>query len=128
MLKPKYIINIILISFIISSPIISFKEREIPNLKISKEEAKIKIFNFLREEAKKFVSKYPEGIEKLITSLGSTTSIILDEKPIKEIESLRNSHNLPNEIIEKFKKIKYVKDIQYHMNYLYLKIRNQKQI
>ena len=49
MLKTKYIINIILISFIISLPIISFKEREIPNLKISKEEAKIKIFNFLRE-------------------------------------------------------------------------------
>ena len=123
MLKPKYIINIILISFIISSPIISFKEREIPNLKISKEEAKIKIFNFLREEAKKFVSKYPEGIEKLITNLGSTTSIILDEKPIKEIESLRNSHNLPNEIIEKFKKIKYVKDT---ISYELFIFKNQK--
>ena len=110
MLKTKHLIFLIYISYITTYSLLSFEERKIPNLQISKNQAKSKIFNFLRGEAKKYVSKYPEGIGKLITNLASTTSIKLDEKPINQIDSLKKTHNLPNEVIEKFKKIKYVKD------------------
>ena len=107
MSKIKLLILILTFTLITSSPLLTFKEHTIPNLKLSKEEAKTKIFSFLREQAKKYISKYPKGLSKLATNLASTTSIKLDQLEISSIDSLKQTHNLPDDIIIKFKAIKY---------------------
>lgn len=115
MSKIKNLLLILSINLIFSSPLITFKESKIRNLEITKEEAKQKIFNNLREQAKKYISKYPAGLNKLITNLASTTSIKLDEVPISSIDSLKQTHNLPDDIITKFKAIKYTKEIVFEL-------------
>ena len=107
MSKIKLLILILTFTLITSSPLLTFKEHTIPNLKLSKEEAKTKIFSFLREQAKKYISKYPKGLSNLATNLASTTSIKLDQLEISSIDSLKQTHNLPDDIIIKFKAIKY---------------------
>ena len=59
MWKIKNLLLILSINLIFSSPLITFKEYKIPNLKMTKDEAKVKIFNNLREQAKKYIKKYP---------------------------------------------------------------------
>ena len=54
MSKIKNLLLILSINLIFSSPLITFKESKIRNLEITKEEAKQKIFNNLREQAKKY--------------------------------------------------------------------------
>jgi len=115
MWKMKNLLLILSINLIFSSPLITFKEYKIPNLKMTKDEAKVKIFNNLREQAKKYIKKYPSGLSKLITNLASTTSIKLDQVPISSIDSLKQTHNLPNDIITKFKGIKYSKEISFEL-------------
>ena len=111
MLNKKLLFLIFFFNYIFTSENLLFEENnEFPNLKISKDEAKTKIFNFLRGEAKKYVLKYPPGIEKLITNIASTTSIKLDQVAINQIDSLKSKHEFPDDVIQKFKKIKYVKD------------------
>ncbi len=102
----KNLISLLLI--IISITFASSERHIIPNLLISKEEAKQKLIKELKKLGNKdlFIN-YPEDYEKYVTDLTSSTSVIFDKILFSEIDSLRRTHNFPEKIILQFKSIKY---------------------
>jgi hypothetical protein len=105
-LKMKKLIFSLLIIQIINEKI--DKRHIIPNLLISKEEAKNKILNVLRKEGSKAKYHYPLNYKNYFTNLRSTAIIKFDQIHFSQIDSLKTTHNFPIETINKFKKMKYV--------------------
>ena len=94
----KNLISLLLI--IISITFASSEGHIIPNLLISKEEAKQKLINELKKLGNKDLFKgYPKDYEKYVTDLTSSTSVIFDKILFSEIDSLRRTHNFPEKII-----------------------------
>ena len=105
-LKMKKLIFSLLIILIINEKI--DKRHIIPNLLISKEEAKNKILKVLRKEGSKAKYNYPPNYKNYFTNLRSSTIIKFDQIQFSQIDSLKTTHNFPIETINKFKKMKYV--------------------
>ena len=108
MLKLKLLF--LLFSSIFTFHIISFKESSTPNLLASPEEVKSKIMSALRNEAAKYIYKYPSGYYSIMTNLASTTSIKMDKIFYNQIDRLTYSHGFPPDVVNKIKKIKYIQN------------------
>ena len=108
MLKLKLLF--LLFSSIFTFHIISFKESSTPNLLASPEEVKSKIMSALRNEAAKYIYKYPSGYYSIMTNLASTTSIKMDQIFYNQIDRLTYSHGFPPDVVNKIKKIKYIQN------------------
>ncbi len=108
MLKLK--ILFLLFSSIFTFHIISFKESSTPNLLATPEEVKSKIMSALRKEAAKYRYNYPSGYYSIMTNLASTTSIKMEQILYNQIDTLTYSHGFPPDVVNKFKKIKYIQN------------------
>ena len=106
----------ILTSLLLISSILSFRPfvpnlKSIPNLLSNPNDIKNRILKELRKEASKYYFKYPSNWYKLITNLASTTEIKMDKITYEQINNLRKTHGFPENVIQRFKKIKYVKNL-----------------
>ena len=100
----KKLILILLFVFIISN--------EAPNLLASNEsyeETKNKYYNILRNQISKYKTGYPLGFGKLISNIVSNTQLYHGTVDINNLNSFRYKYNLPNDLIGKFQKLRYVK-------------------
>ena len=100
----KKLILILLFVFIISN--------EAPNLLASNEiyeETKKKYYNILRNQISKYKTGYPLGFGKLISNIVSNTQLYHGTVDINNLNSFRYKYSLPNDLIGKFQKLRYVK-------------------
>lgn len=107
----KKTIFLLFIIQIINNPIESSKKNIIRNLLMTKEEAKNKVIAELRRIGVKSSLNYPNDYKKYVTDLTSTTSVIFDQIPFSQIDSLKKTHKFPESTINKFKAIKYSKSV-----------------
>ena len=101
----KKLILILLFVFIISN--------EAPNLLASNEiyeETKKKYYNILRNQISKYKTGYPLGFGKLISNIVSNTQLYHGTVDINNLNSFRYKYSLPNDLIEKFQKLRYIKN------------------
>ena len=110
MVNLKLLSILLFISTTISFRTLYIDSKIIPNLLSNPDQVKAKILNELRKEANKYRFSFPSGTSSLITDLASTTQIKMDKITYNQIDSLKNTHNFPNDIISKFKKLKYLKN------------------
>ncbi len=108
MLKLKLLLPFLLFTSILNFRILSFDNKQTPNLLSSPEEIKEKIMKALRNAASNYQQVFPKGWERLIKNLGSETSIKFNKILFSNIDSLRFSHGFPPDVINKLKKLKYL--------------------
>ena len=108
MLKLKLLLPFLLFISILNFRILSFDNKQTPNLLSSPEEIKEKIMKALRNAASNYKKVYPKSCTRLIKNLGSETSIKFNKILFSDIDRLRFTHGFPPDIINKFKKLKYL--------------------
>ena len=112
-------IQIFLITFI---SIIFAKKvvKESPILLESYEQNKQKMFNLIRQHAKKYSQGFPKTHEKFIRNLQGITEFKMTQIPISQLHTLKSKYGLPNELINQLSNIQYTQnsvynDIHFHL-------------
>ena len=106
----RKIIFFLIFTLVINESIELSKEHIIPNLQISKDEAKSKVINALRKSGSKIIYKFPEKYKNYVTDLTSSTKIQFNQILHSQIDNLKRTHNFPDNIIKIFRALKYVKN------------------
>ena len=119
MLKLKLLLPFLLFISILNFRILSFDNKQTPNLLSSPEEIKEKIMKALRDAASNYKKVFPKGWERLIKNLGSETSIKFHKILFSEIDRLRFSHGFPPDVINKLKKLKYLERELIYDSFIY---------
>jgi len=70
---------------------------------------KKKYYNILRNQISKYKTGYPLGFGKLIRNIVSNTQLYHGTVDINNLNSFRYKYSLPNDLIEKFQKLRYIK-------------------
>jgi len=104
------LISLILISIIICDIIETNEDHVIPNLLMTKDEAKNKLLNALRSSASKYKYPYPSNYLNYVQNLASSTIVKFDQIEHNRVDDLQRTHNFPPETVTKFKAIKYSKN------------------
>jgi hypothetical protein len=125
MLNLKLLSILLFISTTISFRTLYIDSKIIPNLLSNPDQVKAKILNELRKEANKYRFSFPTGTSSLITDLASTTQIKMDKITYNQIDSLKNTHNFPIDVISKFKKLKYLKNNVVYDSFTFSKKRSK---
>ncbi len=106
----KRLISLILISIIICDITETNEDHVIPNLLMTKDEAKNKLLNGLRSSAAKYKYPYPANYLNYVQNLASSTIVKFDQIAHNRVDDLQRTHNFPPETVTKFKAIKYSKN------------------
>ena len=125
MVNLKLLSILLFISTTISFRTLYIDSKIIPNLLSNPDQVKAKILNELRKEANKYRFSFPTGTSSLITDLASTTQIKMDKITYNQIDSLKNTHNFPIDVISKFKKLKYLKNNVVYDSFTFSKKRSK---
>ena len=94
--------------------------KESPILLESYEQNKKKMFNLIREHAKKYSKGLPKTHEKLIRNIQGITEFKMTQIPISQLHTLKSKYGLPNELINQLSNIQYTQnsvynDIHFHL-------------
>ncbi len=128
MLKLKLLLPFLLFTSILNFRILSFDNKQTPNLLSSPEEIKEKIMKALRDAASNYKKVFPKGWERLIKNLGSETSIKFHKILFSDIDRLRFTHGFPPDVINKFKKLKYLERELIYDSFIYEQKKTQSSI
>ena len=94
--------------------------KESPILLESYEQNKQKMFNLIRQHAKKYSQGFPKTHEKFIRNLQGITEFKMTQIPISQLHTLKSKYGLPNELINQLSNIQYTQnsvynDIHFHL-------------
>ena len=128
MLKLKLLLPFLLFISILNFRILSFDNKQTPNLLSSPEEIKEKIMKALRNAASNYKKVYPKSCTRLIKNLGSETSIKFNKILFSDIDRLRFTNGFPPDIINKFKKLKYLERELIYDSFIYEQKKTQSSI
>ena len=128
MLKLKLLLPFLLFISILNFRILSFDNKQTPNLLSSPEEIKEKIMKALRNAASNYKKVYPKSCTRLIKNLGSETSIKFNKILFSDIDRRRFTHGFPRDIINKFKKLKYLERELIYDSFIYEQKKTQSSI
>ena len=128
MLKLKLLLPFLLFISTINFRILSFDNKQTPNLLSSPEEIKEKIMKALRNAASNYKKVFPKGWTWLIKNLGSETSIKFHKILFSDIDRLRFTHGFPPDVINKFKKLKYLERELIYDSFIYEQKKTQSSI
>ena len=106
----KRLISLILISIILCDIIEPNEDHVIPNLLMTKDQAKNQLLNGLRSSASKYKFPYPSNYLNYVQNLASSTIVKFDQIAHNRVDDLQRTHNFPPETVTKFKAIKYSKN------------------
>ena len=128
MLKLKLLLPFLLFISTINFRILSFDNKQTPNLLSSPEEIKEKIMKALRNAASNYKKVFPKGWMSLIKNLGSETSIKFHKILFSDIDRLRFTHGFPPDVINKLKKLKYLERELIYDSFIYEQKKTQSSI
>ncbi len=106
----KRLISLILISIIICDITETNEDHVIPNLLMTKDQAKTQLLNNLRSSAARYKYPYPSNYLKYVQNLASSTIVKFDQIAHNRIDDLQRTHGFPPKIVTQFKAIKYSKN------------------
>jgi hypothetical protein len=105
----KRLISLILISIIICDITEINEDHVIPNLLMTKDQAKTLLLNSLRSSAAKYKYPYPSSYSNYVQNLASSTIVKFDKIEHNKVDDLKRTHGFPQKIVNQFKAINYSK-------------------
>ena len=106
----KRLISLILISIIICDIIVTNEDHVIPNLLMTKDQAKTQLLNSLRSSAARYKYPYPSNYSNYVQNLASSTIVKFDQIAHNRVDDLQRTHGFPPKTVNQFKAIKYSKN------------------